>query len=178
MQISNIDKNIFILKNFISQEEADVLLNIALNSSSSDWEQYDYIPHGEDHEWENRILMLDPSNDTVNKIFTRIQDIINKIIGTNKYEYTGFNSIYRAQQGDFMKTHADIGLGPKFKYGIVLYLNGNYTGGEIYYPNLNIVVKPEALSLVLHPANEIYRHGVREVTLGTRYSMTSFIKLK
>jgi hypothetical protein len=76
-----------------------------------------------------------------------------------------------------MNPHHDGGLGPKFKYGIVLYLNDNFEGGEVYYPNLNIEIKPIANALVMHPANQIHRHGVKEVSSGIRYYMTTFIKL-
>lgn len=185
MIITNPDPNIFVIKNFIEKEEANLLVDLAKNSTSDEWSNYNYTSRNEHDEWEDRILILDKCsgfddlNQTiVNKLFSKIKNEINTILNKDIYEYTGFNTIYRSVIGQSMKTHSDSGLGPKFKYGVVLYLNDEYVGGEIFYPNIGVEFKPEAYSLVLHPAYEAYRHGVKEVSSGTRYSMTSFLKLK
>lgn len=54
------------------------------------------------------------------------------------------------------------------------YLNDNYEGGEIYYPNLNFSYKPAPNSVVIHKGEEDYRHGVAEVTQGIRLSFGMF----
>jgi hypothetical protein len=185
MIIEKPDPNIFIFKNFITEEESAQLLDIALNATEDEWSQYNYTERHENDEWENRILLLDKcskfdkdKNKITNNIFDRIKKEIKDLLNKDIYEYVGFKGIYRSIPGQEMKTHSDQGLGVKFKYGIVLYLNDNYSGGEIYYPNVDVKIKPEACSLVLHPAHEAYRHGVKQVSLGTRYSMTVFVKLK
>lgn len=48
-------------------------------------------------------------------------------------------------------------------YSGVLYLNDNYKGGETYFTNKNIDVKPQQGKLVLFPADVEYSHGVRPV---------------
>lgn len=185
MTIINPDPNIFIFQNFITESDAKILLNIATTATEQEWSNYNYTERHENDEWENRILILDScsnfdvtSKKIVQDSFSKIKKEINLVLNKDIYEYTGFNTIYRSVVGQAMKTHSDSGLGVKFKYGVVLYLNDNYTGGEIFYPNVNVEFKPEAYSLVLHPAHEAYRHGVKEVSAGTRYSMTSFLKLK
>jgi hypothetical protein len=185
MTIINPDPNIFIINNFIEKDHALTLVDLAKESSPDEWSNYNYTDRNENDEWEDRILLLDKSSgfdDQRNKIvidlFEKIKKEINKILDKDIYEYTGFRTIYRSVVGQEMKTHSDSGLGPKFKYGVVLYLNDDYHGGEIFYPNIGLQFKPEAYSLVLHPAHEAYRHGVKAVSLGTRYSMTSFLKLK
>lgn len=185
MIIENPDPNIFVLKDFISKEEQKKLLYIAKNATEEEWSKYNYTERDEYNEWEDRILLLNKcslfdkeNKETVLKIYERIKKEINFILNKEIYEYIGFETIYRSLTGQFMKTHHDQGLGVKFKYGVVLYLNDDYKGGEIFYPNANLELKPESCSLVLHPAHEAYRHGVKEVTSGVRYSMTSFIKLK
>lgn len=185
MIIENPDPNIFVIKNFIDKENAELLVQLAKKSSPDEWANYNYTDRHENDEWEDRILLLDrcsnfniKEKEIVSNMFDKIKKEIGSILKKDIYEYVGFNTIYRSLVGHFMKTHHDQGLGVKFKYGIVLYLNGDYEGGEIFYPNVGIEFKPEAYSLVLHPAHEAYRHGVKKVTSGTRYSMTSFIKLK
>lgn len=185
MTIINPDPNIFIIKNFIDQEIASILVDLAKNSSEDEWSKYNYTERHENDEWEDRILLLnqcvgfdDKKNNIVKNVFDKIKKEINAILDKNIYEYTGFNTIYRSVIGQEMKTHSDSGLGPKFKYGVVLYLNDEYEGGEIFYPNLGLEFKPEAYSLLIHPAHEAYRHGVKKVSSGIRYSMTTFLKLK
>jgi predicted 2-oxoglutarate/Fe(II)-dependent dioxygenase YbiX len=58
----------------------------------------------------------------------------------------------------------------------VLYLNDEYSGGEIYYPNLDIEIKAPAGSLVIHPSDILHTHGVRKVLGGSRFTMTMFAK--
>lgn len=173
------------IKNFISKDDAELLVDLAKNATVDEWSKYNYTDRDDHNEWEDRILLLNQCSGfnlevktLVKDLFAKIQNEISSILKKDIYEYTGFNTIYRSIVGQSMKTHHDGGLGVKFKYGIVLYLNNDYQGGEIFYPHINLEIKPEAYSLILHPAHEAYRHGVKEVTEGTRYSMTSFIKLK
>lgn len=55
------------------------------------------------------------------------------------------------------------------------YLNDNYSGGELYYPNLDFEYKPVPNSLVLHRGSDPqFQHGVREVTAGWRLGLGMF----
>jgi predicted 2-oxoglutarate/Fe(II)-dependent dioxygenase YbiX len=82
--------------------------------------------------------------------------------------------------GHGMAVHADnppsLMHGIDTPHGLVLYLNDDYEGGEIYYPKLGIAIKPEAGSLVIHPGTVQYAHGVIPVTSGIRYATTAFSK--
>jgi hypothetical protein len=60
------------------------------------------------------------------------------------------------------------------KYVGILYLNENYEGGELYFPDHNIEFKPSAFSYICFPGGIENIHGVREITSGTRYTMVSF----
>lgn len=185
MIIENPDPNIFVIKNFISEQDAAALVGLASQATKEEWSNYNYTDRHKNDEWEDRILILDECSDYDLKekdiVETTLKNIklqINQILNKDIYVYVGFTTIYRSVVGQLMKTHHDQGLGAKFKYGVVLYLNKEYEGGNIFYPNVNVEFKPEAFSLVLHPAHEAYRHGVKEVTSGTRYSMTAFLTLK
>jgi hypothetical protein len=60
------------------------------------------------------------------------------------------------------------------KYVAILYLNGNYSGGELYFPDHSIEFKPSSYSLIIFPGGVENIHGVREILSGTRYTMVSF----
>lgn len=55
------------------------------------------------------------------------------------------------------------------------YLNNDYTGGELYFPNYDIIIKPEPGELIFFPGTEHYVHGVRKITSGNRYVMQNFL---
>jgi len=63
-------------------------------------------------------------------------------------------------------------------YGCVLYLNDDFTGGELWYPNLGVEYRPVAGDLIMHPGHREYSHGIRKVTEGIRVSAASFITQK
>lgn len=80
-------------------------------------------------------------------------------------------NIRRWNTGQSMGPHAD---GQDGNYGlaftIVLYLNDNYEGGEIVFPNHNVQIKPKAGSLVMFPATSDFVHLVNPIVSGNRYS--------
>jgi hypothetical protein len=60
------------------------------------------------------------------------------------------------------------------KYVGILYLNDNYEGGELYFPDHGISIRPEAGMFITFPGGHENIHGVTEITQGTRYTMVSF----
>lgn len=64
------------------------------------------------------------------------------------------------------------------KYVGILYLNGDYEGGELYFTEHDISIKPNAYSFISFPGGVENIHGVSEITNGTRYTMVSFWDFK
>jgi hypothetical protein len=60
------------------------------------------------------------------------------------------------------------------KFVSLLYLNEDYEGGELYFPDLDIEFKPKAFSWVAFNGGIENVHGVKEITAGTRYTFVSF----
>jgi len=58
-------------------------------------------------------------------------------------------------------------------YTFLIYLNDNYEGGEISYPEYNVDHKPTAGDLVIHTTEVI--HGVRQLKFGFRYRYQGII---
>lgn len=60
------------------------------------------------------------------------------------------------------------------KFVSLLYLNDDYEGGELYFPDQNIDFKPAAYSWIAFNGGIENLHGVREILSGTRYTFVSF----
>lgn len=56
----------------------------------------------------------------------------------------------------------------------VLYLNDNYVGGEIEFPQQDIVIKPSAGSMVIFPSVEPFYHKSNEIIEGYKYIIPIF----
>lgn len=54
------------------------------------------------------------------------------------------------------------------EYAANLYLNDDFEGGELFFPERNLSIKPKAGQLVLFPGGNEYIHGVKPVTSGER----------
>lgn len=59
-----------------------------------------------------------------------------------------------------------------------IYINDNYSGGEVYFPEINYEIKPIANSLVMWAGNENYIHGVKDPISANRYTWTTWIKFE
>ena len=53
----------------------------------------------------------------------------------------------------------------------LLYLNNNYSGGEIYFPGYDISIKPNVGDLVCFPDTPDFVHGVKPISNGIRYTI-------
>ena len=60
------------------------------------------------------------------------------------------------------------------KYVGILYLNDDYEGGELYFPEHSLEFKPPVYSFIMFPGGHENIHGVKEIIKGTRYTMVSF----
>jgi 2OG-Fe(II) oxygenase superfamily len=60
---------------------------------------------------------------------------------------------------------------PWREWASIIYLNDDYEGGEIYFPDINVTYKPAAGTLLFFPG--ALRHGVRAAR-GVRYTSPSW----
>lgn len=82
--------------------------------------------------------------------------------------------IVKYNPGQYFKEHVDATKEFPRKLSTVYYFNDDYTGGEIFFPNLNILIKPEKNSMIVFPSSEAYRHSARPVISGTKYGIVGF----
>jgi predicted 2-oxoglutarate/Fe(II)-dependent dioxygenase YbiX len=96
--------------------------------------------------------------------------------------------ILRYQPGGFYRTHsdADAWVKPEQRWNRVLdrdlslliYLDDNYQGGELVFPNFNFRLRPRAGMLVAFPADYRYLHGAMPVITGARHVIVSWSSLE
>jgi Rps23 Pro-64 3,4-dihydroxylase Tpa1-like proline 4-hydroxylase len=72
--------------------------------------------------------------------------------------------------GGHLPAHQDQGVSSRV-LSTVMYLNDDYSGGEIEFRQSNVKIKPESGSIIFFPSNFLYVHEVYPITSGFRYSM-------
>jgi len=77
--------------------------------------------------------------------------------------------IARFDQGFGMHEHFD-STKPN-DIATLIYINNDYLGGEIYFPDYDISIKPDAGDLVCFPDTPDFVHGVKPITEGIRYTI-------
>jgi hypothetical protein len=82
--------------------------------------------------------------------------------------------ILRYSGGGEYKRHMDDGVKTPRRVSGLLYLNGNFEGGELDFPYLNFTYKPYGGDLILFPSGVPYMHAAKPVTSGTKYSIVSW----
>lgn len=60
---------------------------------------------------------------------------------------------------------------------LVIYLNGDFEGGEIVFPKQAVSVKPREGMMIAFPSNHHFLHGVNPVTKGVRYAIVDWFSL-
>jgi len=61
-----------------------------------------------------------------------------------------------------------------FDIGSVIYLSDDHEGGEIYFPEFNIEVKPKPGTAICFPGDLFFMHGVRKIKKTERYTIPIF----
>jgi predicted 2-oxoglutarate/Fe(II)-dependent dioxygenase YbiX len=84
-------------------------------------------------------------------------------------------SISKYSTGKSMGPHVDdYGNGDDPNISVVLYLNDNYEGGELFFKEQGIKIKPEAGSIIIFPSVDPYYHESLPVISGIKYMCPGF----
>lgn len=152
-------EDIKLIKNFVEPKDAQCLIDLMedlklKNELSNDQNDNTHRLYNSD----NPILM-----DFVKKYSKKF---INQ---RNLYVTANLVALY--EKGAFMKLHRDV-TDESEVVSTVIYLNDEYEGGEISFPEVGdgYTYKPEKYELVYFPTP--YLHGVNTVTSGTKYIIT------
>lgn len=98
---------------------------------------------------------------------------------SNKYKIQmnymeAFNFIKYGPNEHFSE-HSDHGHSYVCTLSAVGYFNDNYDGGELYFNNFNLKIKPEKGDLYLFPSTYLFSHAALPVTNGTKYSLVTML---
>jgi predicted 2-oxoglutarate/Fe(II)-dependent dioxygenase YbiX len=168
-------KNVVIIENFISIKECKIIVDSIDDKISWQSNTMQGIPD----KVSNNLHEKPEAFKILKNAMDRLQNEIEMHFGRPLEE--NFPGVRRWDVGDYQPLHAD-GEDPEghpneafiVDYGAVIYLNDDYEGGEIYFPDQGIDFKPNAGTVVFFPSNTMYIHGVREITKGIRYTTPSF----
>jgi hypothetical protein len=90
-------------------------------------------------------------------------------VGISSYE--AFNFVKYEGAGTHFKIHADHGPTYVTTVSIVVYLNDEYEGGELWFPRFDLTLKPKAGDIAVFPSTYIYEHASQDMVSGTKYSV-------
>lgn len=166
---TQINEGIWIVENFLNDLEINILLTEA--KKEKNWDPLDGSGH-----WQGNIFhtsKIESLSDTMSDIEIKLSNLIN----TSEYKLNTEDTILRRKTDGSelsMNLHHDKDT-PFTKFGVVIYLNDDFEGGEIEYPYLNISIKPKPGLLICHSAEKKYSHQINKMISGTRYMMTRFV---
>lgn len=84
-------------------------------------------------------------------------------------------NLLRYQYGQHYEAHYDGTTVSGRTVSAILYLNDNYSGGELEFPTYDLKIKPKAGTLYVFPSNYPYRHIAHPVTEGTKYAIVTWL---
>ena len=170
MKVNLLSPDIYEIEDFVSIDEQTAILEYCKTLDETEWWKSD------NPEYEKGFFFGKQKLGELPQVFRdinkKVKDIFDDVM------YVDDVSLQRHPSGNFMEVHKDYWnkeIDYYIRYGIVIYYNDEYTGGEIHYPSLEFSHKPKARSLVMHGGN--IPHGTKKVTSdGYRYFSTSFVR--
>jgi hypothetical protein len=168
--LANVEKigksieNIQYIENVLSQEEHETLFGYVKNIDSWNIEP-----------WGSRTI-------TTSKMTKEVTDILEKIFN---FVYKKSKELYRVEidnfkngqfsivkfpQGFALEPHVDTLSDESLHIASIYYINDDYEGGDINFPDYNLTISQKSNSLIIFPGNENYLHQVFEVLSGDRYT--------
>lgn len=181
-------------ENFMTKEELEFLSSAARQIDSWDITETHYNENGtviyDSTYWDNRVA----SRPILDEIDPKISEVINGMVERLKKEVDSFfnvdasptsPAIVRWLPGYQQQPHADKELTsgpdagkpndfPYYDLSGLFYLNDDYEGGELYFPNQGIQFKPKPGAAYFFPGDKEFIHGVTEITSGIRYVIPFF----
>lgn len=106
-------------------------------------------------------------------IFQDVLSRYNKVVRTIASGDTGFTLI-KYRTGDSCSEHVDQVPHEIRVCTAIYYINDDYEGGEIVFPEQGVEFKPRPGEVIVTPATDEFPHEVRPVTKGERYAVRCF----
>lgn len=186
--------NIVSLENFMTEEEIVALDTFIRSNTEWDVTETHYNEEGtviyDSDYWKDRVATYS----TIDKVDPEIPRIIEGMVERLKAEVDKFfgvdamptsPALVRWLPGMLQQPHADkeLHIGndkgkpndfPYYDLAGLFYINDDYEGGELYFPNQGIQFKPKRGAAYFFPGDLNYIHGVTEIKSGIRYTCPFF----
>lgn len=194
--IKNIDNKINIIEDFISKDTCDFLINVLKKHTVEDPKRAGFhIALNLDHFAALSIIDKSDLFERKDEEFNLATQKIEEIIANITKEISEFYNIKYILK-TFCYTKMDPGTENRIhsdnKYidndgnlqdrpseiedrSVLLYLNDDYEGGELQFPNQNTYLKPKAGTLIFFEGDEDVIHGVSKVISGERINLITFL---
>jgi hypothetical protein len=140
--------------------------------------------------WKDRVATWDSIEKTNPEVITVIANAIARMKPVvedffHVEAYPTKPALVRWLPGNFQTPHADKELHdgadagkpnafPHYDLAGLFYLNDDYEGGELFFPNQGIQFKPKPRAAYFFPGDMNYIHGITEITSGVRYTCPFF----
>lgn len=192
-EVEEIYHQIFMVKNFLSENDLTELWQIIEGSKNEDWAaNLHYTKHLEDRaealtgsrdikaakievtdNWDDKVLPLSGRTSLVQTLPERVSKMFYEDCGL---EFRSFGTMQRMYDGTQLKAHYDDRADIRHAWAAVAYINEDYNGGELFFTHKDISLVPPKGSLMIFPGTEEYEHGVKHVKAGpVRYVLPAFI---
>ena len=171
--INKIAEDVYEIENFLNTAELDEIFKIINAATEEDWHDRNYIYDKSDF-WYGKSLFLGEDNKIWKKaIFDKVDYMFPSYFWCEKEI-----KISRFKEQQQIKPHRDNDTTPKgyyLGYGIVIYYNDDYLGGELEYPELGITIKPKVGSALIH-GGEVLHGSLPVLNDSARYFSTVFMR--
>ena len=191
-------ENIVAIDDFMTEEELTYLNNFARKNTMWDITETHYNEDGtviyDSSYWDHRVAtapILKEADPKVVDLISDMQDRLKKKVDSffDVDAHPTSPAIVRWLPGQRQQPHADKELHegegrgkpndfPYYDIAGLFYINDDYEGGELYFPNQGIQFKPKAGSAYFFPGDMNYIHGVTEIKSGIRYVCPFFWTIK
>lgn len=195
--VNEIIDNVIVVENFLSADDLKIITDIIHGLPEEDWmieytqnlKRFCLEKFGRDDVdnlvaegkfeitvgWQDKNYNLE-NEPVTHGIIERLNHFVN--LSDPSLEASGLKTLQRMQEGIQLKAHTDQDTDPSIRYATIIYINDNYNGGELFFSNKDIEIKPKPGSLIIFPGTGEFNHGVKHVQAGPiRYVLVGFIKV-
>jgi predicted 2-oxoglutarate/Fe(II)-dependent dioxygenase YbiX len=198
--MKNLLENILIQPNIINEQGIAAITSLIQQSKRVDLEVFDPQRTNQTGktEWTLDKKVRDTQHVELSPIMPQINSLLKKIVAETINPYYGFE-IRDAEApqllcygvGGHYHPHVDaegIWTNPDGSkewrknidrdLAVLIYLNDDYEGGNLVFPDLHISIRPKKGMMVAFPATHHYLHGVEPVTKGERFAIVTWMTVK
>ena len=151
--MKKLHKEIFVIENFLSNEEIIYLQKVIGTFKENDW----FNDRFKDSYWYGNVCRFpEYSYGVLDTISERVKNSFK----SDDFEINYFGKVHRMSKGDLMGSHYDNEKQKDLKKAFVIYLNNDFEGGELYFTDMDITINPTPGTLVTFPATDDYIHEV------------------